>query len=296
MFTRFITGSIIATALLVQNASSPSSFRLVFADNLIVASQTLQQPSPTPAKPVPATVQISIDTVAEVLIENSDGKRIGLDFNTKTFVNEIPDARNIDRVTSSIFVLPADKSGKPYKVWVSGKSGSALEAVLSIAGPGFIAGLRGLKMTPGQIQRVSISADGTGLSLTANQDGSTPQMYFTTQSGRDKPSYRFEVFSSSLTNGKTINVNLDLASNKLAFKSDDSSKTKFSVMMRRTNPGAARETYSHQDVSFGRTNSYVLDFGNWDGKGDACFYEKCSGCSEGQCTALKNEYLPPKTK
>jgi len=252
----------------------------------MAASGRLQQPSPT--------VQISIDTVADVLIENSDGKRIGFDFSTKSFVNEIPGARNIDRETSATFVLPSDKAEKVYKLAVSGKSGSALTAILSIAGPGFINGFRSLPMPPGQIQRMSVSSDGTALSLTASQDGSTPQLYFTNQSGRDKPSYRFEVSARTLSPGKTISVKLDLAGGRLSFNSDDPRKTGFSVMMRRTKPGGARETYNHQDVSFGRANNYALDFGNWDGKGDGCFYEKCSDCSESQCTKLKNEYLAPK--
>ena len=87
---------------------------------------------------------------------------------------------------------------------------------------------------------MSVSSDGTGLSLTASQDGSTPQLYFTTQSGRDKPSYRFELTARSLSPGKTINARLDLAGGRLSFNSDDPRKTSFGVMMRRTNPGGAR--------------------------------------------------------
>jgi hypothetical protein len=282
--TRFITGLIVGAALLSPNRSSP-----------LIFSRTLQEPSVNSTiQSAPRTVQISVDTDASVLIENSDGKRIGLDFTTKKFVNEIPDARSSDRETSSTFILPAEKSGKPYKISVAGKSASAPAAILSMTGPGFIVGFRSLRLSGGQIQKVSISANGSDLSFTAPENGATPQLYLTTQSGRDQPSYRFEIVSPSLSIGKTITVNLDRENGKLYFKSDETKKSSFSVMMRRTNPGGARETYNHQGVSFGSANSYAMDFVQWDGKGDACFYDRCEGCNDRGCTRLKNEYLKPK--
>jgi len=282
--TRFITGLIVGAALLSPNRSSP-----------LIFSRTFQEPSlNSTIQSAPRTVQISVDTDANVLIENSDGKRIGMDFTTKSFVNEIPDARSIDRETSAMFVLPYGKSGKPYKIAVSGKPASAPAAILSMTGPGFIVGFRSLRLSVGQIQKVSISANGSELSFTAPESGATPQLYLTTQSGRDKPSYRFEIASPSLSIGQTITVNLDCENGKLYFKSDEAKKSSFSVMMRRTNPGGVRETYNHQGVSFGSANSYVMDFVQWDGKGEACFYDRCDGCRDRECTRLKNEYLKPK--
>lgn len=242
----------------------------------------------------PRTVQISLDTDANVLIENSDGKRIGFDFISKKFVSEIPDARSIDRESSSTFIVPYDKTGKPYKIAVSGKPASAPAAILSMTGPGFIAGVRGVKLSVGQIQKIIISADGSSISYLANENAATPQLFFTTQSGRDKPSYRFEITSPSLSQGKTVSVNLDLSGGRLYFKSDDAKKMVFGVMMRRTNPGGVRETYIHQEVSFGRSAGYAVNFAQWDGKGDACFYETCAGCDDTQCMKLKNEFLKPK--
>ena len=241
-----------------------------------------------------ASVQVSIDTDANVLIANSDGKRIGFDITTKQFVNEIPEARIIDRESYSTFVLPYDKTGKVYRIAVAAKAGSASAAILSMTGPGFIAGVRSLKLTAGQVQRLSISANGSAISFMTNDDGGTPQLFFTTQSGRDKPSYRFEITSPYLSRGKTIRVNLELEQGRLLFQSDDTRKNSFSVMMRRTNPAGGRDTYLHQEVLFARSNNYALNFAHWDGKGDACFYENCAGCDENQCTNLKNEYLKPK--
>jgi hypothetical protein len=246
------------------------------------------EPNATP-QPVAKTVQIFLTLDADILIENSDGKRIGLDFKTLKFVSEIPEARVISRETSSTYVLPFDKSGQPYIVTVSGKSAAKEDADLSMTGPGFVVGFRGLTLKAGQTQKLSIASNGLRLSLTANQNGPAPQIFLTTQSGRDRPSYRFEVVSSLLEIGKTITVDLDLLKGRLYFKSDAVNKDSFSVKMRRTNPGGTRDMFAHQSISFGKTNSYAMDFGQWDGQVEMCFYEMCDGCKDKPCTNLKNE-------
>jgi hypothetical protein len=254
------------------------------------ASPNFHQPPSKPGEPQAArTVQLSLDVDADVLIENADGKRLGLDFKTKKFVEEIPGARMITRDASSTFVLPFDKSGKLYLVSISSRSTAQTAADLSMTGPGFVVGFRELALKAGVIQKVSISSNGSELSFTATQDGPTPQLFLTTQSGRDKPSFRFEVVASLLSNGKTIRVNLDLEKGRLYFKTDDSKKGAFSVMMRRTNPGGGRETYKHQNISFARDNGYAMDFGPWDGKGEICFYDRCDGSEAVPCTKLANE-------
>lgn len=279
-----MTGLIVGAILLASSMSSP-----------LIFSRGCPQPSLTSINQTNLrTVQISLDTDANVLIENSDGKRFGFDFTTKKFVSEIPEAQSLDRETSTIFILPYDKTGKPYKIAVSGKPASAPAATLSITGPGFIAGVRSLKLSVGQIQRIVIGGEGSSISYLAGDNGVTPQLFITTQTGRDKPSYRFEVASAFLSLGKTISVALDLTGGKLYFNSDDAKKSSFEVMMRRTNPGGVRQSYKHQAVSFGRANNYVFDFAQWDGQGEACFHERCAGCDESHCMNLKNEYLKPK--
>jgi hypothetical protein len=248
----------------------------------------LQAPNTTQRAAAAKTVQISLNVDAEVLIEDSDGKRIGFDFNRRKFVNEIPNARAITQESSATYVLPFDKSGRPYKVTIVGKSAAKVDVDLSMTGPGFVVGFRSVPLTSSQVQTMSIAANGLGLSLTANQDGPTPQLFLTEQSGRDKPSYRFEV-SSLLAAGRTITVNLDIDKTRLYFKTDGAKKDSFSVKTRRTNPGGTRNLYAHQDISFGRLNSYAMDFGEWDGKSEMCFYEVCDVCDLKRCTKLGNE-------
>lgn len=250
--------------------------------NLAPLTSAAFQASTQPAK----TVQVSLDVDADVLIEDSTHQRIGVDFKLKKFVNEIPEARTIEREGNVTFVLPFDKSGKPYTVMIAGKANTV--ANLSMTGPGFVVGARKLNLTPGEIEIVTISSNGTAVSTTQSQNGPTPQLFLTSQSDRSKPSYRFEVFAGSLSRGQTMSVELDLNAGWLKLKSTDNKKGSLTITMRRTNPNGARDTFSHRDVSFDGGYPYAMDFGRWDGKGDISFCRSISP-DEGRCNLLKNE-------
>jgi len=236
----------------------------------------------------PKTVQVSVSANADVLIENAEGKRIGVDPRTGKFVNEIPDARLIDGAGMAPFMLPYDKSGKPYTIMVTGKSEITFPADLSMTGPGFVVGVRLLSIRSGLIHTVTISPNGSTVSLTASNDGEMPRLFMTTQSDRTKPSYRFEVGATSLSRGKTFSLELKSAEGRLYVKSTETKQLNFTVQMRRTNPSGTRDTFSHRDIPFDGANSYSIDFGNWDGKGDIQFC-RANSSDEGRCTALKNE-------
>jgi len=233
----------------------------------------------------PKTVQVSLDVAADVLIEDSSHQRIGVDLKTRKLVNEIPDARTIEREGSLTFVLPFDKAGKPYTVMVMGQANTS--ANLSMTGPGFVVGARKLNLRPGEVEVVTISSNGTSVSIVQSQNGPTPQLFLTSQSDRSQPSYRFEVAASSLSRGQTMTVDLKLDA-VLNFKSTDPNKASLTIAMRRTNPNGTRDTYSNRNVSFEGGNSYTIDFRSWDGKGDISFCRRISS-DEGRCTLLKNE-------
>jgi len=259
--------------------------------------QMMPQPSGQPSRPqnvnkseasqtATRTVQISLDVEADMLIENSIHQRIGLDFKTRKLVNKIPDARTIEREGPLTFVLPFDKSGKPYTVMLTAKANTS-EANLSMTGPGFVVGARKLNLRKGEIEIVTIATNGTAVSITQSRNGPTPQLFLTSQSDRTKPSYRFEVAASSLSPGKIMTVDLKPDA-VLNFKSTDMNKGSLSITMRRTNPDGTRDTYTNRNVSFDGGNSYFIDFRNWDGKGDISFCRIIS-MDEGRCNLVKNE-------
>lgn len=265
-------------------------FGLIVAALLHVAphaSRTLALPSQQLT-----AVQISINADADVLITDSSGKRVGIDPATHKFVNEIAGAKTIEREGSSTCVLPYPSSVGPYVVMITGKVAGVTEADLSMIGPGFVVGVRKLRLKKDEVQRVDLWPTGTNVKVDANEDGPTPQLFLTSQSIRTEPSYRFEVASSFLSRGKSIWVELDSSAGWLTLASNDTKKSNFSVNMRRTNPGGTREGYMQHDVSFGQANSYRMDFGKWDGKGEIRFCQAVGPVAP--CTLLKNEAVENK--
>jgi hypothetical protein len=258
---------------------------------LIVAALLYVAPQASKAFAPPGqqrtTVQISINADADVLITDSLGKRVGIDPATHKFVNEIAGAKTIEREGSSTCVLPYPSSIGPYVVMITGKVAGVTEADVSMIGPGFVVGVRKLRLKKDEVQRVDLWPTGTNVRVEANQDGPTPQLFLTSQSIRTEPSYRFEVASSFLSRGKSIWVELDSSGGWLTLASNDTKKSSFTVYMRRTNPGGTRESYMQQGVSFGQANSYRMDFGKWDGKGEIRFCQAAG--SVAPCTLLKNE-------
>jgi hypothetical protein len=294
--------AVAALGVIFASVSHPNAF--VFAEFRAAncLAQVVNRPSPPPKPPEPSpaakdtiskTVQISLNVDANLLISNFDGRRFGFDFATRKFINEIAGARAITQENSATYVLPFDNQGHLYKLTISGKSASKVSADVSMTGPGFVVGFRSVPLTADRIQALGIASNGLELSFTANQDGPTPLLFLTSQSGRAKPSYRFEV-SSEVSAGKTIVVQIDFEKGLLYFKTDDEKHDVFTVKMRRTNPGGGvRNVYSASDISFSTRNSYAMDFGRWSGTGELCFYEYCAGCDQTKCTKLKNEAPAP---
>ena len=261
---------------------------LTIAAGCLFVSLWSSELSATNSQTAPKTVQVSITANANVLIKNADGRRIGVDFSTGKFINEISDARLIDSESITPFVLPYDQAGKPYTIMVTGKTEVTAPANLSMTGPGFVVGARMLPIRSGLIHTVTISANGSTVSFTSSQDGEMPILFMTFQTDRTKPSYRFEIGAASLSAGKILSLELNSAVGRLTVKSSDPKQLKLSIQVRRTNPGGSRDTFSHRDTSFISGYDYALDFGSWDGKSDIRFCQRLSP-DDWICPALKNE-------
>jgi len=237
------------------------------------------------------TIQIAIDADCDALIENRAHQRLGFDPQTAKVVNEIPGARILDRENAAMFVLPYDPTGKLYTIRVTGRS--TTDANVTMTGPGFVIGVRQLHLKSGKTETIAMSSAGE-VSLTATEDGPTAQVFLTAQSGRSAPSYRFEVAAAFLSRGKTMTVALVMTGGGiLRFNSDERKPVSFSVNMRRTNPSGSRDVYAHRNISFGKTNSYLMDFREWNGKGEMPFCE-LGPWDDQRCQGFKNEAVESK--
>jgi hypothetical protein len=248
------------------------------------------QKTPGP-KSVPQTVQITLSVEGDLFVTAPNGKSVGFDPGRKQTVNDIPSARIINGENSSTYVLPFDESGKPYAIVARARTAGG---DLTMTGPGFLVGFKGLPSNATESSTMGIGSDGRLLSFAAGPEARTPELFITI-SGRGKPSYRFEIRPFRLAQGRSVTFKVDPEKGRLYFQDDDPAKNKYELLFRRTNPGGTRNIYLRRDVSLGAQDNYMMDFAGWDGKGDMCFYadENGTGFENKQCVKLSNQNPGP---
>ena len=249
------------------------------------------------------TINVSASGDIDILIADGGGKRIGYDAAKKVSLDEIPGAfENLiagdgEEDNAPEYILPVNAaSRKPYKITLGGTD-SEETADLQIYGSGFVAGFSDVSVDRGETLNMSVSPDGRELSFTASADGETPAIYITTDDGADKPSYEFEIGGIALAAGKTVFVKLDPDNGLIYFKDDDGGEDKYDVKISRTNPNGKVDVFEEFDMDIGDDNSYVLNFGAWDGKSDICVKDDADedgNFEEEDCTEVEDENPPAK--
>jgi hypothetical protein len=248
-------------------------------------------------------INVSASGDIDILITDGNGKRTGYDIAKKNSVNEIPGALvnliagNGEEDNAPEYLLPLNPANKkPYKITVGGTD-SEETADLQVYGSGFVVGFSDISVDKGESLNMTVSPDGRELSFTASADGETPGLYITTDDGADKPSYEFEIGGIALAAGKTVSVRLDPDKGLIYFRDDDGDSDKYDVSISRTNPNGKVDEFDEFDLSIGKNNSYVLNFGAWDGKGDICAKDDddADGSFEDEeCTEVADEDEPVK--
>lgn len=240
-----------------------------------------------------------------ILITDGAGKRFGFDPQKNQMLTEIPGAQalvfegGLGLDIPPTYKIPYQKGGKPFTINVSGKSlKSEVDADMEIDGPGFVVGFDNIALDPGENLTMTVSPDGQQLSFTASQDGQTPDIFITTDSGPDKPSYDFKIGGIKLNPGKTVTVTLDLKKEHLYFKDNDKKRDKYDVRVERTNADGTKNYYEHKDLEIGKKDNYEIDFSKWNGKGPMCVVDddEGNGFDDDQCVEEPNEGKPPQPK
>jgi hypothetical protein len=250
-------------------------------------------------------LHVSASGDIDILITDGSGKRVGYDAAKKNSVNEIPGALvnliagNGEEDNAPEYLLPVNPANKkPYKITVGGTD-SEETADLQIYGSGFVVGFSDISVDKGETLNMTVSADGRELSFTASADGETPGLYIATDDGADKPSYEFGIAGITLAAGKTVSLKLDPDKGLIYFKDDDGSEDKYDVAISRTNPNGKVDEFEEFDMDIGDDNSYVLNFGAWDGKSNICVKDDSDedgGFEDEECTSVADEEEAPVKK
>ena len=264
------------------------------------ASYTL---NPVATQAEPETLTFSSSGDVDLMVSDGAGKRIGYDPVKKVTVNEIVGAvqnateGDVDDDTPPEYIIPINAANnRPYKINVRGTD-SEYMSDLQIYGAGFVVGFEDISVDKGESLNMTVSQDGRELSFTASADGETPSLYIATDSGANKPSYEFKFGGITLAAGKTISIKLDPDKGLIYFKDDDGDTDKYDVYISRTNPNGTVVEFEDYDMDIGKGNSYVLNFGAWDGKGTICAKDDSDedgNYDEEECDQLADEKPPVK--
>lgn len=229
----------------------------------------------------------------EMLVTDGNGDRIGYDPKTDTFYDEISDGISEELVGGlgidlPHFTFPYEESPKPYEIVFSGKyldEESTLDFVFSA--PGFTVGFSDLRLDPNETLTATISSDGEEISFTASKDGETPEVFYAFDPEKSSDaSYLTIIEGVQLTGGKQLFYNFDFENGKLFFSDNDGNEDSYDIELIRILANGTRQIYTQSDLNIGKTDSYEMDFGSWDGKGKMCFKddEDGDGFADEECT------------
>lgn len=220
-----------------------------------------------------------------LLITDSEGKKIGFDSQKRSEENQISGAEviyddgGLGFDYSPRYVLPfVAKAKNPYQIKISGNDlEKETNADLEITLPGFVVGLEDVLLDPNEDLTVSISPDGKTLNFTASADSETPNIFITTEAGPDKPSYSFEVGGITLDAGKTVTMSFDVAKGKVYFKDNDGNEDAYNIYFERTNANGTKIRFDQNDLEMKGRDSFEVDINKWDEKNQPCVKDDDDG-------------------
>lgn len=170
----------------------------------------------------PKTLEFAFSGEGQILIINSDGKKLGFDFDSNQEVNEIlgssvmPVKNGLGKDIPPTYELPVPADNQSFfTVAVSGKSlNRDTDGDLLITGPGFTIGFAGIYLDPSEVLFIQVRADGKQLSFSSTQAGEAPEMFMALDP-KDKtsntPAYRFDITTASgtLNADKVVSYKVD---------------------------------------------------------------------------------------
>ena len=232
-----------------------------------------------------ADAELFLTDEGEMMLVDPNGRRLGYDPFEDEFVDEIPNAIN-DMMIGGLgldaphFIVPYDDRApnSEYKIVFSGKyldRGTENVMDFVFTAPGFTVGFENIRLDAGEVLLATITTDGERITFTSSSDGETPSVYFAFDGPLvDDASYIATAGGVALTAGKMLTFDFDLGAGKLHLTDDDGNQDKYDIELVRIAADGSEEIYTATDVDFarGRSDRYEMDFGDWDGNGDAiCF-------------------------
>jgi len=219
------------------------------------------------------TLEFSFSGEGKILVINSDGKKVGFDFDTDKEVNEIvgsnatPVKNGLGKDIPPTYELPVPADNQSFfTVAVSGKSLSRdTDGDLLITGPGFTIGFAGIYLDPSEVLFIQVRADGKQLSFTSTQEGEAPEMFMALDP-KDKttntPAYRFDITTASGTLSADKVVSYKVDDNFLYVMNGDDSEDSYILDVTRID-NAGKATKQDKGITVANNASARIKYSDW---------------------------------
>lgn len=248
--------------------------------------------------------QIWVNTGAEFLITDSQGRRLG--FAEGRFQQEIPGAKaqslkyglNVWAVDQEpVYFLPGDLE---FSMVLDGKSLSKEgRSEVTMIGPGFDLEISEIQLAPGQKDELVFAPNGT--SLRYQTAGSESPDIFMGMEGQEVD-YAFAIKGMELPGGGALEVSRDMEKGLLILKTTGSGGPgTYGFLLGRITQAGGEQIFGHEAISLAPGDTAYLDFGRWTGKGGTLSLQ-IDRSSDGtidevqeltDMTTALNEELPP---
>ena len=228
------------------------------------ALQTLSYPPPALGPAATAMVQTALAGPGDLLITDSQGRRIGrvngqfIDEMPAAFASVLPGGLGLPG--QPLFYLP---QAEPLKVEI-GASGSGGDTAVSQYGPGYAIVADNVQATPGETQTLRFSSDGREVSLTPGTTQS-PDLGLMAETGSG--SLRLEIRGGQVAEDQTVSLRrTEESGGKLIYSRQSAGAGQYEVHVIRVSAGGAQE-FTSDNVSIGQGDTHAVLYGAWDGSG-----------------------------
>jgi hypothetical protein len=205
---------------------------------------------------------------AHLLITDRDGLQYGY-LPGGEFVTTSPNVQSeiifgdlADDSPEPTYVLPVDQE---FMLTIDGTplEEPDLTDVVMI-GPGYDLGVLDILLDPGQMDTLTLAADGEQLSYTTESTES-PSLILGFEGENDD--YEFEFAGVDVEGGGTINLALDLKEGFIVIDTDGTQVAgQYALRMTRIDDNG-EQTYEHDDIQLEPTDTLYIYFANWSGEG-----------------------------
>lgn len=233
--------------------------------------------SPIPAKNVGKYVHIWLHGLADLLITDEHGRRIGR-ISNGTFINEIPDAKiesQMDEGAAEGIALRRAESRPEYLLpeglnftisidgtWLEEASDQTLSAI----GPGYDLLAEDLWLDPGEQDHIDVSTAKEDYRLTYRSNYTESPDIIIGTDARDAD-YEFVVRGIQVESGGRINAELDMKRGKFILDTlGNNEPGKFGLLMHRLDD-KGEQFFGNDDIILKPNDSLYLDFLAWKGEG-----------------------------